>query len=57
MPSAPDALDQLASLLGTTRAELVRAIVRASHRDWVRQLRKVLREQRELPDDDDDDPF
>ena len=54
MPSAPDALDALAELLGTTRAEVVRAIVRASHRDWLRQLRRVLREQNELPDVDSD---
>lgn len=46
--TAPDALDALAELLGTTRRELVAAVVRASHRDWLRQLRKVLNEQEEL---------
>ncbi len=47
-----DPLDALASLLGITRRELVAAIVRASHRDWMRQLRRVLKEQEELPDEE-----
>lgn len=54
MPSGPDPLDALAQLLGISRAELVRAIVRASHRDWLRQLRKVLKDQLELPDELED---
>lgn len=54
MPSAPDALDALAELLGCSRRELVEAIVRASHRDWLRQLRKVIRDQQELGGEDED---
>jgi ubiquinone biosynthesis protein UbiJ len=52
--SETDALDKLAQLLGTTRAELVRAIVRASSRDWQRELKRQLRRQLELPDQDQD---
>lgn len=54
MPSAPDALDVLANLLGISRRELVRAIVDASHRDWLRALRRELRKQRELPEEEAD---
>ena len=39
-------------MLGTTRAELIRTIVKASHRDWLRALRRELAKQRELSDDD-----
>lgn len=52
--SGSDALAKVAELVGTTRAELVRAIVSASLRDWRRELRKQLRRQLELPDDDID---
>jgi hypothetical protein len=44
----------MAQLLGCSRRELVEAIVRASHRDWLRQLRKVIREQQELGGEDED---
>lgn len=39
-------------MLGTTRAELVRTIARASHRDWMRVLKRELKKQREVFDDD-----
>lgn len=48
-----DAIDELAKLLGTTRRELVAAIVRASHRDWQRTLRRELRKMQEIFDDDE----
>lgn len=57
MPSAPDALELVAELVGTTRAELIRAIVSASSRDWLRALRQQLRKQRELGQEDDTDPW
>lgn len=47
-----DELDELAKMLGTTRAELVKAIVRASMRDWKRTLRRELKKQLELGQDD-----
>lgn len=53
MPSAPDAIDALAELLGVTRKELIAAIVRASHRDWQRTLRRELRKMQEIFDDDE----
>jgi hypothetical protein len=56
MASAPDPLDYLAKLLNTTRAELVRAIARASHRDWMRALKRELEKQRELDQEDPWDP-
>jgi hypothetical protein len=56
IPRAGDALDELAKLLGTTRRELVAAIVRASHRDWLRALKRELQKQHELDQDDPWDP-
>lgn len=55
MRSAPDALDALADLLGVSRRELVAAIVRESHRDWLRALKRELRKQRELQDLDEEE--
>lgn len=52
--STPDAIDLLCEVVGCTRAELVMAIVRESHRAWLRELRKVIREQQELGGEDDD---
>jgi len=50
----PDYFDKLADLVGATSGELRRAIVDASMRDWLRTLRRVLKEQQELPDVDVD---
>lgn len=41
-------------MLGTSKRELVAAIIRASQRDWTRELRRQLRRQRELNQLDDD---
>ncbi len=53
MRSVPDALDELARLLGISRRELVAAIVRESHRDWLRALKRELRKQRELDQEEE----
>jgi hypothetical protein len=40
-------------MLGTTKAELIRTIVKASTRDWMRVLRRELKKQREIFDEED----